>query len=648
MAIKHIGNTLTVDSPHSGQIKEREIAINTVEPALYTSSDGVDVIKVAEPDIGGTIYKGDTNYDIGDVITAKGPAGSIRLWRCVVAYKSAPGGTDIDFQNELGNWISAEIGGSAWDPDITYDHGDIVVDTTVTPKQTFVSLHDNNKRNNPPASGTDAHWQEIDTVFYNARTGGDANGDGTYTVGEDGSTYGGGRHCPWSSTAGDPQDNPITPNNLGEYPTTNVDAAHPERIGATWYISGLGVDANGDSIEYTIKQGPLIGVDVADGDRVTWVDGVHGSEEWFHTPYPRINGERAGMLWRPTESYLVGDIVMYNNLAYRCIQDNSETVPPNDSASKYNWQRLVRGGIAWEADTTYTPGDIVTYNGETYRAIGGSANNPPDQWGGLWQVLARGGIAWNSLTVYKIGDIVSYGGLVYIAAVTNPTQPSPDNPDWVVLTERGGIEWEDYTYYYIGDIVTYGGTTYRSLTENINRVPSSNPGDWYNIEIPERGGIKYKSGENYFAGDIVSYNNAVYLNRSGEDTTPDGNTSWMNIKTTSVYYDAEVKYVPGSIVIYNGQAYMSRITQVGNPPPSDRNTNSEWTSIGETKFVDRDGDSMYGILNMGGNRVENIGAPNSNDDAIRRDTYATSTTGGTLKTRLSGNDLYITNNGTNP
>lgn len=42
-----------------------------------------------------------------------------------------------------------------------------------------------------------------------------------------------------------------------------------------------------------------------------------------------------------------------------------------------------------------------------------------------------------------------------------------------------------------------------------------------------------------------------------------------------------------------------------------------------------------------------VAAPNANDQAIRRDTYAASTTGGTVKMRVSGTDLFIRNDGTN-
>lgn len=42
-----------------------------------------------------------------------------------------------------------------------------------------------------------------------------------------------------------------------------------------------------------------------------------------------------------------------------------------------------------------------------------------------------------------------------------------------------------------------------------------------------------------------------------------------------------------------------------------------------------------------------VASPDADDQAIRRDTYATSTTGGTLKARLSGTDLFLRNDGTN-
>ncbi len=46
MAVQHIGNVTDLTPPSLGALKERELAINTFEPALYTSSNGTDIIKI--------------------------------------------------------------------------------------------------------------------------------------------------------------------------------------------------------------------------------------------------------------------------------------------------------------------------------------------------------------------------------------------------------------------------------------------------------------------------------------------------------------------------------------------------------------------------------------------------------------------------
>jgi hypothetical protein len=59
--------------------------------------------------------------------------------------------------------------------------------------------------------------------------------------------------------------------------------------------------------------------------------------------------------------------------------------------------------------------------------------------------------------------------------------------------------------------------------------------------------------------------------------------------------------------------------------------------------------SLNNKANLSGSTSQrfDVQAPNANDQAIRRDTYATSSTGGTLKARLSGTDLFLRNDGTN-
>lgn len=70
---------------------------------------------------------------------------------------------------------------------------------------------------------------------------------------------------------------------------------------------------------------------------------------------------------------------------------------------------------------------------------------------------------------------------------------------------------------------------------------------------------------------------------------------------------------------------------------------SKWVCLNVASF---DG-SVYAPA--GGSNVQfEVASTNAEDKAIRRDSYATSTLGGTLKARLDGSTLYLTNSATNP
>ncbi len=331
------------------------------------------------------------------------------------------------------NIIRLAIGGTAYDSGTLYHKGDIVTDdgTINGTIQTFISLTGTNNVNRPlPISGISLYWQELDTEKYNASTGGDSNKDNNYDSGQ---------HCPEST--------------LGEYPKTNI---KPEEIGATWYIIGLGFDANGDSTEYTFTTGHLTGITVADGDTLTWVDGASGSEVWLHSRYPRIIGERAGMIWRSTETYDIGDIVTHKDPIGGCVETYiSKTSPNNNNDPSKN-------AVAWT------------------RII------DPD--------------TWDSTEVYQDGDIVFWHCKTYIIPPGDgPTIPgdTPPNPPWVEVTvgkERGGVLWDTTFDYIIGDLVTVGDIIYRAKTNNNNKIPPSNPNDWENMtwgQVPLGGIIMY-------------------------------------------------------------------------------------------------------------------------------------------------------------
>ncbi len=262
--------------------------------------------------------------------------------------------------------MSGDIAGKLWNSTDGYETGDIVTNGHI-PAHTYIALQDSVNATLPVGEGTNQYWQHLDSMFYNSTTGGDANGNGVLTNGGRGI----GTHCPWNSTAGDPDGSPITPNTLGEYPSTtkNPDPDF-EATGAIWHITGLGAK---DTVpnEYTLTSGQLAGLTVRDHDKIIWVDGLPGAEIWRYNPYPRINGERGGLLWSISKYYELGDIISHNGVMYLALSGAALT--PNTGnqpdLSPTDWEELKFdefGGIAYDPLHQYGIGDIVTINGKIY------------------------------------------------------------------------------------------------------------------------------------------------------------------------------------------------------------------------------------------------------------------------------------------
>ena len=72
--------------------------------------------------------------------------------------------------------------------------------------------------------------------------------------------------------------------------------------------------------------------------------------------------------WSNTASYVVDDIVSYNNINYICTKGNSNTSPIlayNSRVDNSCWDIFQEGGMthkgSWADATTYYPGDLVLY-----------------------------------------------------------------------------------------------------------------------------------------------------------------------------------------------------------------------------------------------------------------------------------------------
>ena len=85
----------------------------------------------------------------------------------------------------------------------------------------------------------------------------------------------------------------------------------------------------------------------------------------------------------------------------------------------------------------------------------------------------------------------------------------------------------------------------------------------------------------------------------------------------------------------------------GNPTGPTPITSDNDTSLATTAYVKANMALKADLAGLN-TQVFDVASPTADDQAIRRDTYATSTTGGTIKSRLVGTILYTSDNGTNP
>lgn len=229
----------------------------------------------------------------------------------------------------------------------------------------------------------------------------------------------------------------------------------------------------------------------------------YDSESWGLEDY--IYGITPLFMWENPYTLKSGDLVYYEGVFYKLIQNNWATTP-SPSNARYH----VLGG---EFDgRAYKPGEFVFHNGSYYRAKHETASEPPSN---AWEQF---GLAFE---LYE-GSKYSNNSLVY--------ETFQDEIKWYIATTRndnyGQLEyysgWRELTYdynslnsygkYQEGDIIKYNNHYYIAGDSNfINQTPQNQTNDYY-IKSNERG--IFDINNKYSRGDIVIHEGAKYIWRN--------------------------------------------------------------------------------------------------------------------------------------
>ena len=232
--------------------------------------------------------------------------------------------------------------------------------------------------------------------------------------------------------------------------------------------------------------------------------------------------------WAINTRYKVNDLVRYGATVYLCTTEHTSaaTTTLGLETDLAKWEVFAKGFNwlnAWAINTRYKPNDTVRYGGQLYVCITGHDSAATAALGleadqAKWQYLHKGieylG-AWVTATRYKVNDVVKYGANLWIATAAHTAGASlaADEANWEIFIP--GLEFEDSwssaTLYQPGDIVTYGGYQYVALTNNDNKVPSTETSDWdlFVTGFSLKG--DYNNGTAYKTGDVVRVGGTTYI-----------------------------------------------------------------------------------------------------------------------------------------
>ncbi len=243
--------------------------------------------------------------------------------------------------------------------------------------------------------------------------------------------------------------------------------------------------------------------------------------------------EVGGRIYETTKSYLIGDIVTYANVVYRCITDNAGTWVTGE------WEVVNTGSETFiglsDTDNAYTaagniarvnsnippdgielvsPADVgatINFHDLKNTPVAAATNGQtivwdtsltPDAWTYVTPVTAIGDLTDVSVPAPTDGNILTWNS----AALPLPGQWEPGTQ---TAPEVGGIAYDPLTNYVIDDIVAAGQNIYIANAPSVGKTPGTDP-EWTVLSLLEKGGLLYNNTLTYDNGDIVSEAGVIY------------------------------------------------------------------------------------------------------------------------------------------
>jgi len=325
MSVKFYGSTTNTNAPASGSLGTRELAFNSTDGKLWTSTDGTDIVLVASNK--GLAWSDTVTYDIGDIVSADG-----QLW-----ISNTPSLNEDPTTSANWNQAVPESVNLTHNPLVQYNEGDIVISNG----ELYVAPPGGAITDVPPTGWIAVVKPEVGGTLYDAA--GSASGHIVYSLGD---MVTEGSQAYFLSTQSETTPGTFTLSDwtpIGTTPGTGTGWADD-----TDYLVGDVVSDDGDLWIATGDHTSLT------GDNALGEPHQPGQSNWEIA----TKHEKGGVAWETDIVYKVGDIVTFDESGYFSIVDHTSTQFINDV---YNWRRISPievGGKAWNDHTAFKEGVV--------------------------------------------------------------------------------------------------------------------------------------------------------------------------------------------------------------------------------------------------------------------------------------------------
>lgn len=218
--------------------------------------------------------------------------------------------------------------------------------------------------------------------------------------------------------------------------------------------------------------------------------------------------------------YKSNSLVVYNNIIYKCINDNTISNPLINPANSSDWAYSLDNDILYNPTVTYNQGDYI-YNDNDFWMSANALLNSNTTLCNLWL----------NNTSYGYEDCILYKHNLYVSITSSNTNKAPTNTSYWKKVE----DYQLYTTYNQGDYVRYQAGSALTTAEYIyksngnNNLGSAPPSGWTQLKELKWKLVPYWDvTKTYNNNDLIQYDGTIYK-KVGSGNGPLTNITYWTI-----------------------------------------------------------------------------------------------------------------------